>query len=286
MHSRGVPRAAARGTLIFCQPITSRMFDQFLSNIFINQWAVFGIVTLLLLGLAETGCRFGLAYRRRNPEVAAGHSGSVQGAVLGLLGLLLGFSFAMAVGRYDARRLLLIDEANAIGTTWLRADFLPAPHQQEVKDLLKRYTRIKLEDGKAATTREVTTRSQAEIAQIHNALWTHANAAALANPSPVTVSFITTLNETIDLDASRKAALRNHVPGAVWLLLLVVAGCGAWASGHGSGTGGVRSAFNQWVFPLLIGVVITLIADVDRPQQGLIGVNQQPLQDLLDSMRL
>ena len=92
------------------------MLEELLSNIFVNQWAVFGIVTLLLLALAETGCRFGMASRRRNPEAAAGHSGSVQGAVLGLLGLLLGFSFAMAVGRYDLRRSLVVDEANAIGT--------------------------------------------------------------------------------------------------------------------------------------------------------------------------
>ena len=73
--------------------------------------------------------------------------------------------------------------------------------------------------------------------------------------------------------------------GMVWLLLLVVSGCGAWASGYGSGAGGIRSAFNQWVFPLLIGVVIPLIADVDRPHQGLIGVSQQPMQDLLESMQ-
>jgi hypothetical protein len=261
------------------------MLEELLSNIFVNQWAVFGIVTLLLLALAEAGCRFGLASWRRSPDAAAGHSGSVQGAVLGLLGLLLGFSFAMAVGRYDVRRALVVDEANSIGTTWLRADFLPAPQQQAVKDLLRRYTRVKLEDGRAATTLEATTRSQAEIARIHNALWTSANASAAAQPTPVIVSFITTLNETIDLDSSRKAALRNHVPGAVWLLLLVVSGCGAWASGYGSGTSGLRSTFNQWIFPLLIGVVITLIADVDRPRQGLIGVSQQPLQELYQSMQ-
>jgi len=69
------------------------------------------------------------------------------------------------------------------------------------------------------------------------------------------------------------------------LLLLVVSGCGAWASGYGSGTSGLRTAFSQWVFPLLIGVVITLIADIDRPREGLIGVSQQPLQELLDGMR-
>ena len=261
------------------------MFEKTLLTLFVNQWAVFGIVTFWLLALAEAGCRFGFASWRQNPKAAGNQGGVVQGSVLGLLGLLLGFSFAMAVGRYDVRRSLVVDEANSIGTTWLRADFLPAPHKQEVKDLLKRYTRLKLADCGVATTREATTRSRAEIAEILNALWSHGDAAVTERPTPATVSFITTLNETIDLDASRKAALLNHVPGAVWLLLLVAAGCGAWSSGYGSGTAGLRFAFNLWVFPLLIGIVMTLIADIDRPQQGLINVNQQPLQDLLESMQ-
>lgn len=261
------------------------MLDTFLGRVFANQWSVFGIVTLLLLALAEAGCRFGLASRRRNPDAATGHSGSVQGAVLGLLGLLLGFSFAMAVGRHDTRRALVVDEANSIGTTWLRAAFLPEPHAKEVKALLKRYTGLRIEAARADTDEKAVTLFQGEVTDIHNQLWAHAEAAAAEKPSPVTVSFITSLNETIDLDSSRKAAMRNHVPGAVWLLMLVVAGCGAWASGYGSGTGGLRSAFNQIVFPVLIAVVITLIADIDRPRRGLIGVNQQPMQELLESMQ-
>ena len=260
------------------------MLENFLSNVFVNQWAVFVIVTVVLLALAEAGCRFGLASRHRNPEAAAGHSGSVLGAVLGLLGLLLGFSFAMAVGRFDVRRNLVVEEANSIGTTWLRAGFLPAPHQQEVKDLLKRYTRLKLEAGKATTERDATDGSKAEIAEIHKSLWAHADAAVTEKPTPVTVSFVTTLNETIDLDSSRRAAMRNHVPGGVWVLLLLVAGCGAWASGYSSGTDGLRSAFNRGVFPVLIAIVITLISDIDRPQKGLMGTNQEPLQELLDGM--
>lgn len=260
------------------------MFDAILIRIFVNQWAVFGIVTLLLLALAEAGCRFGNASRRRDPDGASGHSGSVQGAVLGLLGLLLGFSFAMAVGRHDARRSLIVEEANSIGTTWLRAAMLPDTHGKESRQLLKRYTALRIEASKVATDQEAITRFKAEIADIHNRLWAHAEAAANEKPSPVTVSYITSLNETIDLDTTRKAAMRNHVPAAVWLLLLSVAACGAWASGYGSGTGGLRSKFNQIVFPLLIAVVITLISDIDRPRRGLVGLDQQPLEELLDSM--
>ncbi|MEO8613675.1 MAG: hypothetical protein ABI600_00920 [Luteolibacter sp.] len=261
------------------------MIDSLLARIFVNQWLVLVMATALLLGFAELGYRLGHIARRKNAEAAEGHSGAVQGAVLGLLGLLLGFSFAMAVGRYDSRRTLVVEEANSIGTTWLRADFLPSPHKEEVRDLLVRYTKLRIEKFAHAESREAMAPVRKEVAEIHHALWQQANDAAKAQPTPITASFITTLNETIDLDSCRMAALRNHVPGAVWLLLLIVAGCGSWASGYGSGTGGFRSSFSQLVFPILIGVVITLIVDIDRPQKGMIGVSQQPMQDLLESIQ-
>lgn len=260
------------------------MIDEFLPRIFVNQWSVLGLVALTLLVLGEAGYRLGVASRRRNPDAASGHSGSVQGAVLGLLGLLLGFSFAMAVGRNETRRSLAVDEANSIGTTWLRTDFLPAAGREEARGLLRRYAEIRLEayplaDGEAYTA------LAGESTGIQQRLWQIATRAAAEKPDAITASFIATLNETIDLQSSRLAARRNRVPGAVWLLLLVVAGCGAWASGYGSGTGGHRSTFSQIVFPILIAVVITLISDIDRPRHGLIGVSQKPLQDLLDDMR-
>lgn len=91
------------------------------------------LVAGLLLALAEAGYRIGYSLHCKDEDAADGQSGSVQGAVLGLLGLLLGFTFAMAAARLEDRRVLLVSEANSIGTTWLRADFLPEPHQQEVK---------------------------------------------------------------------------------------------------------------------------------------------------------
>ena len=124
-----------------------------------------------------------------------------------------------------------------------------------------------------------------EIGQIQSGLWAICRETAATHANPVTASFITTLNETIDLDAGNLTAMRNRVPGAVWLLLLVVASCGSWVSGYGCGLAGLRSTFGQIVFPILIGVVITLIADIDRPQKGIIGVDQGPMKNLLDSMR-
>lgn len=261
------------------------MIDHLLGRIFYNQWLVLIIVSVLLLILSEIGYRFGRVSRRRNPEEAEGHGGTIQGAVLGLLGLLLGFTFAMAVGRYDARRTLVIEEANSIGTTSLRADFLPSAQAGEVKSLLRRYTELRLEGYQHALDSPEMAAVRGEVASIHQSLWSLGRAGATAQPSPLTAGFITSLNETIDLDATRLAATRNHVPGAVWLLLLVVAGCGSWASGFVSGAGGYRSVFSQWIFPLLIGVVITLISDIDRPRHGMIGISQEPLKELLESLK-
>ncbi len=261
------------------------MIEHLLVRIFVNQWAVILITSAVLLALAELGFRIGAFSRRKNPEAAQGQSGSIQGAVLGLLGLLLGFSFAMAVGRYDARRTLVVQEANSIGSTWLRTDFLPGPYKGQIRDLLVRYTQLKLDTFESTNGSEEFARASKEIGDIHTQLWQNASDASVERNTPVLATFITSLNETIDLDALRKAALRNHVPGAVWLLLLLVAGCGAWASGYGSGTSGQRSIFNQLIFPLLIAVVITLIADIDRAHKGLIGMSRLPLEEQLQAMK-
>ena len=226
------------------------MIDDWLARIFTSQWLVFLVVTLLLLALAETGFRFGIAARGRNPDAAESHSGSVQGAVLGLLGLLLGFSFAMAVGRYEIRRSLAVDEANSIGTTWLRADFLAGQREIEVKDLLRQYTALRLEATSENLEEADFRKFVAESNKIQSALWAHAAAQAEEQPNPISASFITTLNETIDLQSTRLATRDAHVPGAVWLLLIIVSGCSARASGYASGAGGHRSAFSQIVFPL------------------------------------
>jgi hypothetical protein len=260
------------------------MIDEILGRVFTDQWTVFLVVSALLLVLAEAGYRFGAAARRRNSEAAEGHSGSVQGAVLGLLGLLLGFTFAMSVGRNDMRRSLVVDEANSIGTTWLRAGFLAEPRASEVRGMLRRYAEIRLRTHEVSANDPAFKTLIAESAGIQNDLWEVTKHLAAEKPDAITSSFVTTLNETIDLQSSRLAARTNHVPGAVWLLLLVVAACSAWASGYGSGTVGHRSAFSEAVFPILIGVVITLIADIDRPNKGLIGVSQQPMKDLIESM--
>lgn len=260
------------------------MIDSLLADVFRNQISILLSVSAVLVACAWAGIRLGIAARRRNPDGVQVHSGSLQGAVLGLLGLLLGFSFAMAVGRYDNRRSLVVQEANSIGTTWLRTDFLDEPARQQSRELLKQYTRLRLDGFKHSLDPASLSSDRAQVAILHAKLWDLAGAAARRQSTPVVMGYVASLNETIDLDASRMAASRNHVPGAVWLMLVLVGGCGTWANGYSTGASGVRSVFTLWIFPLLIGVVITLIADIDSPHRGLIGMSQKPMEELLDGM--
>jgi hypothetical protein len=246
--------------------------DELLNQIFISQWRVIFFVVALLLFCAEFGFRLGLRLHKTGDEARKNQIGSLQGAVLGLLGLLLGFTFAMAVQRYDTRRDLVVQEANSIGTTFLRASFLPEPHHSEIEKLLRRYVDTRLEFYGAGS------------ASIQQQLWGHAVAAGKISPSPLTATFVTSLNETIDLDATRLAAKRNNIPGAVWLLLLLVAGCGCWATGYSAGATGKRTAFSQGIFPVLIAVVITILVDLSVSRRGFIGISQQSLVLLKQSI--
>lgn len=260
------------------------MIDTILSRIFTGHWLVIIVVSGLLLALGELGFRIGLRLYRAKDEARKGQIGGTQGAVLGMLGLLLGFTFAMAVGRYESRRELVLQEANSIGTTYLRASFLPDAHQAAIENLLRRYVDERLEFYHAGQDGAKIAAAERAAAQIQRELWTHTVAAGREAPTPLVPTFVNALNEMIDLDATRMAALRNHVPGAVWLLVLVVAACGCCLSGYAAGASGARSAFNDAVLPLLIAVAITLIADLDRPRGGLIGISQQPLLDLKQSL--
>ena len=115
-------------------------------------------------------------------------------------------------------------------------------------------------------------------------MWAEAVAAAAERPSPITASFIASLNETIDLEAKRIAAKRNHVPGAVWLLLLSVAGCGVWLVSYQAGTSGRHSILERFVFPILIAIVIAIITDIDTPRAGFISLDERPLLELNETM--
>jgi hypothetical protein len=258
--------------------------EEVLRSIFSSQLHVLLIVAALLIILAELGFRSAFLQRPRAEDKYLEHIGTIHGAVLGLLALLLGFTFAMVVQRYDLRRDLVVEEANAIGTTFLRASFLPEPHRGEVQGLLRRYIDTRLDFYRAGEDETKLSAAETASAAIQRQLWIHATLAGELSATPLVATFVTSLNETIDLDASRLAAMRNRVPMPVWLLLLLVAGCGCWLSGYSSRGNGTRSGFSQVLLPVLITLVITILTDLATPRRGLVGVSQQSLVDLKESL--
>jgi hypothetical protein len=259
--------------------------DEFLTCVFQSEWAIFALPGLLLIGFAEVGYRLGLRLYSAKDAARKSQIGGIQGALLGLLGLLLGFTFAMAVGRYEARRDLVVKESNAIGTTFLRASLLPDAHRAPVEDLLRHYVEVRLTFQPLAGDPAKLAEGLRLSAGIQRELWQHAVAAAKEAPTPIVATFVNTLNETIDTEAERLAAARNRIPGTVWLLLLVVASLGCVTSSYLAGAEGARSAFSSIVFPLLVAVVITLIFDLADPRRGFIRITQQPLVDLQQAIR-
>lgn len=260
------------------------MLDSALDRIFTNQWLVFWFALALLAIATELSYRFGLHLHRTYDEGRKSQIGGIQAAVLGLLALLLGFTFAMSVARYETRRNLIVDEANAIGTTYLRASLLPDAQRTRVEGLLQKYADVRLDYFNAANDTAQIEATLDEAATLQRELWTEAVQAAKDAPTPIVATFITALNEVINLDATRLNALRTHVPGAVWLIVLTVATCGCYLSGYAAGSSGARSAFSSFLLPILISAVIALIVDLDHPRGGLITIKQQPLLDLRSSM--
>src|SRR5262249_37334265 len=161
--------------------------------------------------------------RRRSPQTderARSYEVTLQGAILGLLGLLLGFTFAMAVSRFDNRKRLVVDEATALGSAFLRARLLPEPEQSEVTKLLRQYldARMELTRGNpAASSREELTE---RAARLQGLLWAQAVRATEQDRQAVATGlFVQSLNDVIDMAGKRDAALANHVPESVLLLL-------------------------------------------------------------------
>jgi hypothetical protein len=261
------------------------MRDSILAQIFESELAVFVLIIVLMLAFAELGFRLGLRLHATNDVARKGQIAAIQAAVLGLLALLLGFTFSMAVERYETRRSLVVQEADAINTTYLRASLLPDAHQAPVKDSLRRYVDVRLKYWPLVDDPAMRAEGMRLIKDIQTELWKHASEAAKEAPSDITATFIESLNETINTDAERISAMRAGIPNGVWLLLVMVAACGCVTTSYGAGAEGVRSKLGSVFLPVLITVVIVLIFDISHARIGLIQVGQEALVDLQQSMQ-
>jgi hypothetical protein len=205
----------------------------------------------------------------------------ILGAVMTLLALLLGFTYSMSAGRFETRRQLVVEEANAIGTTYLRAKTLPEPRSSEIQELLRQYAALRVEIASTADDAPEKIRGMDNrTKQLHGLIWSHAAALARENPSPVIAVFLQTLNEMIDLHTKRLAAFRNRVPFSIYLVLFVLSAIILWLVGYYFGSSRQRVRILTTMLALLVASVMWLIMDLDQPVRGAIRASQQSLIDL------
>jgi hypothetical protein len=203
------------------------------------------------------------------------------GATLTLLGLLIGFSFSMASNRYDQRKDYEEEEANAIGTEYVRADLLPDPSRTKIKQLLVEYLDLRIQRYDAHADQDVSA-VVARTAQHQDELWSEVKNAAEANPNPVMATVVVGMNDVLNRQGYTQAARLNRIPIAAWGLMAAIALFSNFLIGLGSKK---SSALRLLIFPFIVAVSFLLIADIDSPQGGLIRVRPQNLQILADSLR-
>ncbi len=230
----------------------------------------------LILACLEGGWRAG---RRRigiDPEKGFSGQGAVEGAVFGLMGLLMAFTFSGAASRFDGRRELVVQEANAIGTAYLRIDLVAAEAQPRLRDLFRRYVDSRLAYYKAgAADPEGRRREEARWTALQGEIWTAAvKASGEAGPaSSARMLLLPPLNDMIDLTTTRSAALLMHPSPVIFVMLAAAVLAGALLAGWGMAASSRRSALHVFGFAAMMTVALYVIVDLEFPRMGLLRVD-------------
>jgi hypothetical protein len=231
------------------------------------------LVILLLIGF-EIGFRIGRWWQTRTPEDTEGPTGVLVGSLLALMAFLLAITMGMAADRFDRRRALVLEEANAIGTTFLRAGYIPAPMSDESRELLRQYAPLRV----AVSDKVVLEANLKTSEQILNELWARAEIVGRDFSTDANSLYIESLNDVIDMNTSRViAGIYGRVPETVVLLLIFGATLTLGMVGYGAGLTYRRSELTALTLCVALAAVLTLVIDLDRPRDGLITVSQEPL---------
>jgi len=244
-------------------------------------WANALLIAALLVGGFEVGLRLGR--RRDGGESSVGH---LLSATLGLLALLVGFTFALALGRHESRRLLIVSEANAIGTTYLRAQLLPEPYRARLAEQLRVYTDARIAIARAGEDAAALARAQATTDSLQGAMWATTMAGIpLVTSPPAGALLVSSMNEVIDVVGQRRAEVSARLPASVLLTLVLYALITAGMLGLvSSDSGARRERVLSVILLVLVTLALRLILDLDRPRSGYIIVSQVPLTSLRASM--
>jgi hypothetical protein len=229
--------------------------------------------------------RIGLFFRKRRDSLEEGTYEDldvVVTATLTLLGLIIGFSFSMAISRYDERKNYEESEANAIGTEYVRADLLPAADAAKVRELLKQYVDERILFYRTRDEEELQ-QINSQTAQLQSALWSVVRAPSGAQPTPVLALVIAGMNDVLNSQGYTQAAWWNRIPTAAWLLMIAVAICSNMLLGYDSRRT-KQEMVRMLVLPLVLSIAFLAIADIDSPRRGVIRVVPQNLVSLANSL--
>jgi hypothetical protein len=240
-----------------------------------------GLVTLWL------SAKIGAFFRRRrqkSEETEREDFGVVVAGTMTLLALIIGFSFSMASSRYDQRKNLEESEANAIGTEYVRADFLPAADATRVRTLLKSYLDQRVLFYETRNDRKLR-QIDATTAQLETDLWSAVRVPAEAQPTPVVTIAVTGMNDVLNSKGYAQAAWLNRIPIAAWGLMVAIGICCNLLIGYGARRGEAKGVL-LFVLPLIVSISFALIANIDSPRGGIVRVHPQNLINLSQSLRV
>lgn len=242
---------------------------------------VFALSVAAVMIAIEGGYRVGQRVYNRTEDEKESSVSAISGAILGLLAFILAFTFAIVSDRFDARKALVRDEANALRTAYSRSEFLPQPDRNEAKTLLRRYVDDRVAVVQSNDLDQVLAGlDRADRTQ--RRLWDMAVAnARLDMNSDVAALYIEALNEVMNVHALRVAiGIQARIPPTVWLVLIALILLGMIGVGYQTAIAGSRRTWVTLFLALSFSLVIMLIVELDRPQAGSIAVSQQPLIDV------
>lgn len=231
----------------------------------------------------EIGYRLGAFRRERSGTVLAPGVGAMVGSLLALLAFMLAFTFGVASDRFGARRVLVVDEANAVSTAFLRADLMPPPWADNLREHLREYVDLRLE---IAANPERVAAGLKRSEELHRLMWADVLAGTEARPGPTNALVLQAITDVIDLHSGRVAATYyNRLSNVIWGMLFLVTASGMVAVGYQAGISGPRPSVVSLLLMLALSAVVALIAELDRPGTGWLAVRQTPLEDAAQMMR-
>jgi hypothetical protein len=242
-----------------------------------------GLLAAMLVAI-EVGYRAGAALRKRQPKQSGLDLGTIQGAVLGLLGLLLAFTYSYVSGRAEMRKQAVVEEANAIGTAYLRTQLMAEPIRSELREALRVYAQTRIIDDEVAGNREKFQVAVTASAQAQDKLWPIVAKLDGKKSTPADALMIAAVNEVLDMHTRRVAATRDRLPAPVFLLIVFVAVVSVGITGYAGGLVGHHNGVLNTTLAVLITGVVLVILDLDLPRAGFLQVSQESLRELVRGM--